>query len=251
MSSFFNSVPGASSAIQNISFNASSQTVIINADETTLPRAGTQDDLAILFENMLSETIANIEKQRDCDWSAVAKAACAHIQANDMEFSYFLQVWFPCIILYQALPRMLYNDALNGDIIALEKLLRLDRLLLHDPSIAKQLDAINAKCSNDYDKLVKSSIELPKPRITRRRIIDAVAGFISTSAILLGTELEEPQIRALFDAYANDLHGCDDDDIPLAPESFYQAIRRSRENWLQFVASLSLQNYLNSCQGTN
>jgi hypothetical protein len=155
-----------------------------------------------------------------------------------MDISFFVQVWFPCLVLYQTLPSRHYKEALNGDNKALENLLRLDRLLLHDSSIANRLDAINAKSTAEYEKLIKSSIELPKPRITRRRIIDAVAGAISAAAVIMDTVLEEPQIRDLFDALSNDIHGCDDEDIPLAPESFYQAIRRSRKNWLDFFATL-------------
>jgi hypothetical protein len=251
MFSTINSIPRCIPSVQNISHDATAGTITINLDDAAPPRPFSQSEFEQLQRDMLIDTIKNIKHQCTNEVRDTTKKAFDHIQANNMEFSFFVQVWFPCLILYQSLPSKLYKDALNGDNEALEKLLRLDRLLLHDSLIAARLDAINAKSTDEYDKLIKSSIGLPKPRITRRRIIDAIAGAISAAAILMGTVLEEPQIRALFDALSNDINGCDDVDILLTPETFYQAIRRSRENWLKLITCLPLQNYFKSCQGTN
>lgn len=199
-----------------------------------------QEEANRLFKEMLSVTITdyknNLSGQHiDCSES---KEMADYFKSNEMELAFFLLIVIPCLVHYQTLPRILYQQGLNGDVNALEKLLRLDRRLLHDSSIGKQLDIIHSKSLTDYNKLVKDSLELPKPKVTRQRMLYALAGFISASTMMMGHTLEEPAIRELFDSVSRDRHGEDDVDIPDFPDSFYQSIRRSREKWLEFFQSM-------------
>lgn len=238
MLSFFNSISGSIETIQNISLNNSARTVTINANHSISPAVYSQDYFDELHKSMLTVTISSIEKNRLNISPAYADKAIEHILANETEINFFVQVWFPCIAIYQTLPRILYNNALNGDLKAFEKLLRLDRLLLHDTLLASKLDNIYSKSVTKYEKLIKDSLGMPKPRINRKRVLQTTAGLISAFAIEMGEKLEEPQIRDLFDKYSQDMHGIDDKDIPLASESFYQEIRRSRKNWIDFFVSI-------------
>ena len=195
-----------------------------------LPPKFNQADADTLCQNTLSITLTDIE-QRTSDNSITTQEKTAFL-VNETEACFFILVMVPCLVLYQTFPRILYQDALNGDIKALENLLRMDRRILHDPEIGKQLEIIHSKSITVHDKLIKDSLELPKPKITRRRILDAIAGFISALAVQMQQELTEPKIRDLFDSMSRDKNGADDEDLMSTPETFYQAIRRSRKKWL-------------------
>ena len=150
---------------------------------------------------------------------------------KELELGFFFLVFAPCILLYQASPAQLYNDALLGDVDAIVKLLRLDPLLLHEPSIGKKIQEIRLKPSiNDYEKILDAA---RKPiNITRKKIKASFAALTSSQSKALNQPLTEPQIRALSDAVAQDAEGKSiDTDLPESPESFAKAIQRHKPQW--------------------
>lgn len=193
-----------------------------------------------LFQDMLTTTVNGLKPNSlnsEIEQSANDSMKNYFI-ANELELGFFTLVIFPCLMIYQTFPRFIYRKAINGDTDALEKLLRLDSRLLYDPAIAEKLDNINTRKFSTFEKLVKSSVEPTKPKITRKRLLYSLAGFISATAHLMDQPLTETDIRDLFNAYSKDISGEDDADIPLASEVFYQAIRRARKNWLTLFDEL-------------
>ncbi|GFO61673.1 hypothetical protein GMST_39980 [Geomonas silvestris] len=164
----------------------------------------------------------------------IKKAALQLFTDMEMESSFFIFVLIPCWLLYREHPTNVYRKARQGDLDALEKLLRLDPLMLHDQSIGKRIQALrfNNKAAA-YQNLLEAPLKRPKARITRKKMKYAIAGLISGISSLIKKPLTEPEIRALFDAVANDSGASPiDTDLADSPEAFAKAINRDRAFWL-------------------
>lgn len=165
------------------------------------------------------------------------KAFMEFLGTNELQAAFFLLVHFPCWILYQTSPQRLYYKATSGDIDSLEMLLRLDALMIHDPSIGQQVQnfRFNHKTSV-YSDLMDATLRRPKRKITRKRIKYLVAGFISVMSEACGHPLNEAEISSLFNAIAKDAgRGYQDEDLPGTPDAFSKAIRRNRGCWLDII----------------
>jgi hypothetical protein len=61
------------------------------------------------------------------------------VDDNPLDSSFFLFVTVPCWVLYRMSPTQLYFKARSGDYDALERILRLDPLMIHNPYIGIQI----------------------------------------------------------------------------------------------------------------
>jgi len=167
----------------------------------------------------------------------LAATATDFFGRESLAASFFICVVVPCWLLYRDSPTRLYRKARLGNVDALEKLLRLDALLIHDPSIGKQIQALRFKNKfSTYQNLFEAVLKRPKNKVTRLKMKYAMAGFISAMSSMLTKPLLEPDIRALFDAVQKDATHDDlaiDEDLPLSAEAFTRAIHRDRTVWLQ------------------
>jgi hypothetical protein len=194
-------------------------------------------DAKTLLDNVLKESFRDIESDFSYEPAdPSARAAFAEFLSDmPLESSFFFLVNIPCWLLYRVSPTHLYRKARTGDIDALEKLLRLDALMVHDPFIGKQIQALrfNRKTSA-YRTILEAPLKSPKAKITKKKMKYAMAGFISALSSTIKQPLTEPEIRSLFDAVAQDSgRGAIDTDLAYSPESFYMAIKRDRDFWLQ------------------
>ena len=210
-------------------------------NETPKPfEAFTPDEENKLSQEMLTVELKGIKQEysgKPID-ATIMQLRKDFFHAHEMETGFIALVVSPCFVLYQTFPGILYRKAIRGDYAALEKLLRIDRRLLHDIDIARQLELIHSKNVTDYNKLIKDSLELPKPRITRQRILNTIAGSISAVAKEMNQPLTQTDIRDLFNSISIDKHGILDKDIPQKHNTFDQAIIRARENWLDAFQEL-------------
>ena len=154
-----------------------------------------------------------------------------------VEASFYYLVIIPCWILYQDYPTRLYRKARQGDYDSLEKLIRLDSLMIHDPSIGKQVHLLKMKRKRlKFEGLFEAVHKRPKSNITRKKMKYAYAGLISAISSSVKAPLSEPQIRALFDAIAQDSLKKDiDTDLPNGQETFSKAIQRHRKPWQKLL----------------
>ena len=150
---------------------------------------------------------------------------------------FYLFVAVPCWLLYRDSATNLYRTARRGDYDSLEKLLRLDALLIHDPSIGKQVQLLRIKGKySAYENLIESVLKKPKNKSTRKKMKYAIAGLISGISSTIDSPLTEPQIRELFDAIAQDTQKKPvDTDLPDSPEAFSKAIQRDRSYWIKLL----------------
>lgn len=174
---------------------------------------------------------------------AVKEALCHQVTTN-IEFAFFVQVTAPCWILYGIPPAHLYRQACRGNVDALENLLRLDSLMVHEPYISKRIASLRfGNTSVDYERLLKAPHRSPNVIITREHMKISIAGLISVLASNIGHPLNAPEIRRLFNAVAKDsapdsikgetLEDSDFDE--LGEWGFSKAIQRSRKRWLKML----------------
>jgi hypothetical protein len=165
------------------------------------------------------------------------KAFFDFLDENNLQASFFILVHIPCWILYQMSPTALYRKARQGNIDSLDKLLRLDAFMIHDPAIGRQVQSFrfNRKM-NAYRELMAAPLKQPKNKITRKKMKYLLSGFISAVAQACRHPLTEPEIRALYDAISQDAgRGAIDTDLPDSPDTFSKAIRRDKEFWASIL----------------
>jgi hypothetical protein len=193
----------------------------------------------VIFQYILAESILDLKKDfSEVPFDSTLQAALfTPFAEKEIEGGYFLLVALPCWLLYRQGPTQLYRKARLGNYDALEKLLRLDPLLIHDPTIGKQVQSFRFdRRRNDYEKLLASVQAGPEHPITSRMVKYATAGVLSALGLLLNQHLSGPELRALFDAVAEDAYGQQrDQDLAENPEAFYQAIQRDRAFWMQML----------------
>ena len=200
----------------------------------------TIEDIKHLHPLMQSALSASFQEIED-DFSdiplepSVKDAALQLFSEMELESSFFMLVLTPCWLLYREHPTRLYRKARLGEPDALEKLLRLDPLMLHDPAIGRRIQVLRfTNKTAAYQNLLEAPLKPPKARISRKKMKYVTAGLISCLSSLIKKPLTEPEIRALFDAVAQDADGSPiDTDLPDSPEAFAKAINRDRAFWLQ------------------
>ncbi|MGA2782863.1 MAG: hypothetical protein ABSF13_13275 [Smithella sp.] len=147
------------------------------------------------------------------------------------EMIFFLRVWIPCLLVYHTYPQKLLWKARKGNEEALDKLIRLDKMIVYDPKIKEIF--YNAQNDNEKSKLntITTAIQ-KKPKIIMdiKKMKYAIAGLISSMSEALGQKLAPAEIFALFKAIANDAGEETDDDIATA-ETFERAVNRYNNLW--------------------
>lgn len=178
----------------------------------------------------LEETIDEILGKHIPDNGNVPYEDIALLTTPAMTFA--LRIMFPCWVHYGQHPGKLYASARRGNLDSLEKLITLDKAVLADPFIARrfQESQVNGRTAILQD--LSSAIVKNPPRLNHKRIKMVFAGFISRYSMALGSPIEEPEIRRLFDLYAQ-MRGIGriDTDLPVRSDTFYTAIRRHRLFW--------------------
>jgi len=147
----------------------------------------------------------------------------------EAELSFFFLVHFPCYIYYQMNPTSLYRLARTGNIGALQKLIKLDPLMLHDPSIGRALQRLRYEYGEGlYKNTVKAALSL-LPKMTKKRAKFYVAGLMSILSDGTKRPMEEPKLRGLYDAIEKDATGdkyAIDTDLPESSETLAKEISR-------------------------
>lgn len=148
------------------------------------------------------------------------------------EILFIYKVWIPCYFLYGATPGKLLRAGRQGDLEALDQLLRLDKSAIFDSKISEMVHRFSYRSQSKYDVVLGALRKVPARKITRQRFKAFIAAYIAFFFELFGHKLIEPEIRALFDAVAKDYgRGDIDTDLPEGPESFSKAIRRELPYW--------------------
>jgi hypothetical protein len=153
------------------------------------------------------------------------------IQKYELTLSFYYLVYVPCLLIHGTSPSKLYQKALSGEVNAIEKLLNIDPLILHNPDIGYQMQSIRLKGkANYYDRLLTAISKSPtvsyKDMRKQRKIIKTDHG-ASIYILAKGARkpLQMPQIRMLYDALAKDFEGIIQDTDITSTEGFDKTVK--------------------------
>lgn len=191
------------------------------------------------WQDMCSKTLDEIKENitdTSLDPENLDKFRKALIK-DELSLGFYFLVYAPCQLFYGMSTAALYHKALNRDISAIENLLKLDPLLLHDSAIGYQIQSVRLYGKiNDYDLILDAITK--QPRINYKQLADERRSIKSDHGAQIyvlskasKAPLEVPQIRGLYDALAADYEGTLVDTDIKSPESFDKTIRTKASIW--------------------
>jgi len=132
---------------------------------------------------------------------------------DELPLSFYFLVYAPCILFHETSPNALYRKASQGDKDAIEKLLRIDPLILHDPAIGFQIQKVRLHGkTNEYELLIQSIPKKPginyKDIAAERKSVKIDFGaqlYVLAQALKLPIKVTD--IRRLYDDLAFDYSG--------------------------------------------
>ena len=184
-----------------------------------------EDWVIKLFRNSEDETFKELNENE------IKKRA--EIFFRKQEVIFFLRLWVPCVLIYGIYPVKLLWKARKGNEDAIEKLMRLDKMIIYDSKIKQIIWQTQSEDKRiKFDLMMKAIRREPKIRLEIQSIKYAFAALISIISTALGQSLTAPEIQRLFDAIARDKNEEDirDDDIAVG-ETLEKAIQRYRRFW--------------------
>lgn len=189
----------------------------------------------------LLQTLYSVsEKELEDDFNlvpvriAAKRRMSALIEKSPLETSFYLFVTVPCWTLYRVSPTQLYRKARTGDFDALQKLLCLDQLMLHDPAIGRQIISYRFnRSASKYRKLLAAATKTPKGSNSRKNILLSQIGLISAISQLTVKPLTPQDLFDLVDAFDLDSKGKLLADLPKTPEALARALAPDRNLWRQ------------------
>jgi len=160
-----------------------------------------------------------------------------YIEEHEQELAFVFFIYVPSLVIYQASPYKLHSQARNGDIEAIEKLLKLDPLLLNDHEIFKHIQNLRfTNRSIDYERVTAAIHKFAVTNYSevedaRKKSKVQLAAIIQALSKFAGKRLTATKITKLFNAYSKDQQRGDTDfDLPVG-ESFATALKRHIVPW--------------------
>jgi len=175
------------------------------------------------IEEMLSET-PRTDEDRLAEWRRL----------SSQEAVFCFRIWFPCWLEYGLSAQHLLRQARQGDIHAIDRILRLDELTLQDPRIILQFSQARQNPAGGRFKRMYSALGgIPDRKLSSKNVKENIGAAISIASELWGSRISGPDIRRLYDAIAQDRERkpIDMDFTDEEPESFSRAMRRHRPFW--------------------
>lgn len=145
--------------------------------------------------------------------------------------AFTILVWFPCMFLIGDYPPVLLRKARHGDFDILCELISVDRSVLFDPVISKQVHEWTTQFQEYKLKRIGTALAKGLNEIPTVKVKIAWAQYAYDAAKAFGMPLTAPKIRALFDAIAQDDGvGTHDPDIAeMTDDAFYQALTKRKK----------------------
>jgi hypothetical protein len=202
----------------------------MNPEELTEIIRSTNEAFEEFQEWTMDVTADDSEKKKEaCD----GKRDKIRELSNKAEVVFLMRVLFPCFSIYGMYPKELLGRAQQGDVDALEKLIRLDKSAMFDPKISEivhqaQAEKIPAKMSRIKDAFRST----PKIYLTRTKIKYMLGGFISYVSEVVGKKITAAEINRLFNAVGLDMgKGGVRPSAIRTTDKFQKAIQRYRVLW--------------------
>lgn len=198
------------------------------------------ENIKDLLQFVLSESEKSIEEEiaKTPVKSAVARRMKKLLAETPLESAFYIFVAVPCWTLYRMSPIKLYRQARDGKFEALEKLLRLDQIMLHDPVIGKQIMKCRFEHSrNMYRKLITAAVEPPKGLKSNKHILLSQLGFISALSQITTKPLTAQDLIDLVDAIDTDYKTSYLDQLPKDSRSLARELQPDRNLWRHILST--------------
>lgn len=171
---------------------------------------------------------------------------------SKVEMLFFLRVVLMCLAEYETLPIHLLRKAWHSDELSIERLLRLDDVMIHDPRIQRWITGSGgAQRVRRLQLAARWMSDGPNGKNPRLRFKQSMAGLISAMSekmffvwkgrTIVRQPLTARQIADLFDAAYRDKMGrreavmVDPDISTINDESWAKAIQRLRPIWTKVL----------------
>jgi hypothetical protein len=178
-------------------------------------------------EKFLAATISSIESEartRLADGGPFDRV----MASSAGQFS--LRVWLPCWILYKTYPAVLLRRARRGCDASLERLVRLDKVVLADAAIARRWASVMLGSNEELKARYRKAMEgTPAVKLTAKAINHSLMGLISQIAMAMHCPVTAPEIAELFDRIARVRGGSDEQKEFGWAENLTRAIHRNRD----------------------
>lgn len=140
-------------------------------------------------------------------------------------------VWLPCMVFHGDYPCVLLRKARHGDEKVLCDLIRLDRSILFDSVISKRVHDWTLDSETDILEKIGTAFRTGLSNTSLVKIKLAWAQYIYDLSRSMGMPLNAPEVRALFDAHAQDSElGMQDLDLhEMSDDAFYQALAKRKK----------------------
>ena len=160
-----------------------------------------------------------------------------------LEASFFLFVTVPCWLLYRMPPAFLYRKArqnpqqdIKASLDALDKLLRLDPLMLHDISIGKRITWYRFNSTpSKYRKLISATTTQPSGASSRKNILLSLTGFLSAVSQHTQKPLTSFDIIELIEAMDQDAKRNFAKNFPEDQGAVTRALQPDRNLWRKIL----------------
>lgn len=192
-----------------------------------------------LWQGILAELFDEIRD--DIAQNPLTDEMQAHLEItmlkDELPLAFYLLVYAPCYVFYQTSPSTLYRKALSGDVPAIENLIKLDPLIIHDPALGFQIQSVRLHGkTNDYELIVDAITKQPGinyKKITdeRRSIKSDHGGQILCMFSCFRYSLKASEVRELFDSLAFDYDGNLIDTDIKKPAGFDKAVQKKATAW--------------------
>lgn len=157
---------------------------------------------------------------------------------RSQEISFLLRVWFPCFYLHHMEPGMMLRQARQGNTDMLDKLLRIDKMIIYDPQIQPQF--IQMKYGPNKSGLRtfnRAFVGGPTGGINRKKVVKGTAHFVHSLFEALGHKITIADVKEFFDAIASaKKSGCLNEADIASEQALKKAIERASrdEPWPAF-----------------
>jgi len=207
------------------------------------------EDSEKYFQEMCLKTYAHIREEIEKPQSEMeAKSMFLDLlKTDELTLGFYFLVYAPCLLYFGMTPNAIYQSALKRDISAIEKLLKIDPLILHDPAIGYQIQSVRLYGKiNDYDLILNAITKQPK--ISYKNIADerrSIKSDHGAQILVLSKAMKHPllvpQLRELYDKLATD-YDCTliDTDIK-KPEGFDKTVKLKAATWQKQLQNLEKQ----------
>jgi hypothetical protein len=193
---------------------------------------------AHFLDNFNTSDDESTPEERLDSWTPMA-------QSQFLVFTF--KIFIPCIIYYRLSPAILMRRAIVGDLDSFGSLLSLDKNLLRVPEFSAIWEPVSRDPdSASFKRLTAAMDRSPHRGLTPMRVKTLIAVAIEvlfdgmSRLVSTGQSVSRPEIRALFDAYAQDTdHVQLDEDLPGTEDGWDAAIRREKNAWIEALREIT------------